>query len=149
MTDMQAAVGLAQLDRLDGFIALRRVNFARLRERLMSLGLEDRLVLPDATPKSDPSWFGFPVVLREEAGVHRTHLLEYLAERGIGTRLLFGGNLARQPYFAQRRYRVAGDLDTSDRVMRDGLWLGVWPGLTAPMIDYVAETLGHFLGAGF
>ena len=142
ITDMQAAVGLGQLDRLDGFIAGRRRNFARLHERLSPFA--DRLILPEATPGSDPSWFGFPLTLRETG--RRTALLRHLTERRIGTRLLFGGNLTRQPYMLGRDFRTVGDLAASDRVMHDTFWIGVYPGLGEPAIDYAAEAIGEFLG---
>lgn len=143
ITDMQAAVGLAQLDRLPDFIAARRRNFRCLKERLANL--EEFLILPEATPHSDPSWFGFAVTLREETGIARADLLRHLDRRRIGTRLLFAGNLTRQPYFQGRKYRVAGDLTNTDRIMKQTFWLGIYPGLTETMLDYVAETLEHFL----
>ena len=139
ITDMQAAVGLAQMDRLDGFIATRRANFRRLHDRLLDLG--DRLVLPEATPGSEPSWFGFPITLRPESGLDREELLRHLNRKKVGTRLLFAGNLLRQPYFADRAHRVVGPLERTDVVMRNTFWLGVFPGLSVEMLDYVADTL--------
>ncbi len=144
ITDMQAACALAQLDRLEGFIAARKRNFAFLRQRLA--GCEEFLELPVATEGSDPSWFGFPISLREAAGVARVDLLRYLDQYRIGTRLLFGGNLVRQPYMAGRAFRVSGDLANTDRVMRDTFWVGVYPGLTEAMLDFVAEKLEAMLG---
>ncbi len=137
ITDMQAAVGLAQLRRLGEFIDRRKRNFAYLRKRLVSLS--EFLILPEATPNSDPSWFGFPLTLREEANVTRENLLEYLNQYMIGTRLLFAGNLIRQPYFQGRQYRVAGDLRNTDTVMKNTFWIGVYPGLTPAMLSYVVE----------
>ena len=140
ITDMQAAVGLGQLDRLDGFITERKRNYAHLRA-----GLErfvDRLILPEATARSEPSWFGFPITLRE-AG-RRQALLAFLNRRRIGTRLLFGGNLTRQPYMLERSFRSVGDLAASDRVMNDTFWVGVYPGLTPDAVDYMIDAFGAF-----
>jgi len=140
ITDMQAAIGVAQLDRLDGFIAARRFNWQYLREGLADL--EDVLMLPYATADSEPSWFGFCVTIRSGAGVNREELLRYLNdEKRIGTRLLFGGNLIRQPYMKDRNYRVVGSLANSDTVMKDTFWIGVFPGLGTSQLDYVIDTL--------
>lgn len=147
ITDMQAACGLAQLQRLPEFIAARRRNFAFLRERLRSCA--DFLLLPEATPHSEPSWFGFPLTLRPEAGVTRVDLLRYLDQYKIGTRLLFAGNLTRQPYFRGRQYRVSGELMNTDRVMNDTFWIGIYPGLNEAMLDYAAERIETFLGINF
>jgi CDP-4-dehydro-6-deoxyglucose reductase, E1 len=147
ITDMQAACGLAQLDRLTEFIAARRRNFAFLRERLRSC--EEFLILPAATLNSDPSWFGFPLTLRQEAGVSRVDLLRYLDQYQIGSRLLFAGNLVRQPYFQGRAYRLGGELRSTDVVMNQTFWLGVYPGLSEAMLDSVTERLGTFFGVNF
>lgn len=147
ITDMQAAVGLAQLDRLAGFIEARRRNFARLHERLA--GLEDHLVLPEATARSEPSWFGFPITLREDANASRLDLLAYLTQKKISTRLLFGGNLVQQPYMKGRTYRIGSALRQTDRVMNDSFWIGLYPGLTDEMLDYAADAIGTFFGVGF
>jgi CDP-4-dehydro-6-deoxyglucose reductase, E1 len=138
-TDMQAAVGVAQLDKLPGFIAARRANFDRLRAGLGEL--EDVLELPEATPCSTPSWFGFPMLVRHGAPFTRKELISHLESRRIATRLIFAGNLTRQPAYAESTYRVVGNLATTDRVMRDGFWLGVYPGLTPPMLDYMVDTI--------
>ncbi|WP_336486650.1 lipopolysaccharide biosynthesis protein RfbH [Methylobacterium nigriterrae] len=140
ITDMQAAVGLGQLDRLDAFIAARKRNYGHLRSGLA--GMEDRLILPEATPGSDPSWFGFPITLRD-AG-RRNALVEFLNGRRIGTRLLFGGNLTRQPYMRERSFRTIGDLAASDRVMNDTFWIGVYPGLVPDAIGYMIDAIGDF-----
>lgn len=147
ITDMQAACGLAQLQQVDQFIAARKRNFAFLRSRLKSC--EEFLILPDATPKSDPSWFGFPITLRDDVTFDRVALLQYLDERKIGTRLLFAGNLTRQPYMAGRNYRLAGNLDNTDTVMNNTFWVGVYPGLTEEMLEYMAVQIELFLGIGF
>jgi CDP-6-deoxy-D-xylo-4-hexulose-3-dehydrase len=147
ITDMQAACALAQLDRLDGFIAQRRRNFAFLHERLNSC--EEFLVLPEPTPGSEPSWFGFPLTLRENAPVGRADLLSYLDQKKIGTRLLFGGNLTKQPYMAGRNYRVASDLSRTDTVMHNTFWIGVYPALDEERLDYAARAIETFLGVAF
>lgn len=147
ITDMQAACGLAQLEKAPQFIQARKANFKFLKERLA--GAEEFLVLPEATPRSDPAWFGFPLTLRPEAGVTRVDLLRYLDQYKIGTRLLFAGNLTRQPYFQGRRYRVSGELVNTDRVMNDTFWFGVYPGLSEAMLDYAAERLETFFGINF
>lgn len=147
ITDMQAACGLAQLQQVDQFIAARKRNFEYLRSRLKSC--EEFLILPDATPKSDPSWFGFPITLRDDVTFDRVALLQYLDERKIGTRLLFAGNLTRQPYMAGRNYRLAGNLDNTDTVMNNTFWVGVYPGLTEEMLEYMAVQIELFLGIGF
>lgn len=142
ITDMQAACGLAQLDRLDGFVAARRANFAWLHQRLKRC--EEWLILPEATPGSDPSWFGFPVTLRPGLRRTRSELLPFLDGRRIGTRLLFGGNLTRQPYMMGRNYRVVDDLANTDIVMNDTFWVGIYPGLTQEMLEYVARSIEDF-----
>jgi CDP-4-dehydro-6-deoxyglucose reductase, E1 len=147
ITDIQAACAVAQMDRLDGFVESRRANFSMLRQALDPL--EEFLILPEATPGSSPSWFGMPLTLRNESPAtndryKRSELLRYLDSRRIGTRLLFAGNVIRQPYFAGREYRAVGSLPNTDRVMRDTFWLGVWPGLDAPRLDYIAQTLHDF-----
>jgi len=139
ITDMQAACALAQMDRLNGFITARKQNFAWLKNRLKSV--EDFLILPDATPGSDPSWFGFPVTLKDSARTQRVELLKYLDQYKIGTRLLFAGNLTRQPSMTGRHYRVSGELKNTDRIMNDTFWLGVYPGLTEEMLQYLADKI--------
>ncbi len=148
ISDMQAACALAQMDRLDGFVAARKANFAYLHERLKA-SCGEFLDLPEATPKSDPSWFGFLAMLKPEAGVRRVDLLAYLDQNRIGTRLLFAGNLTRQPYMIGRNFRVSGELTRTDRVMEQAFWLGVYPGLTSGHLDHVAEKLEEFFGVGF
>lgn len=147
ITDMQAACGLAQIDRAAGFIQARKDNFAYLTERLQSCA--EFLILPVATENSDPSWFGFPMTLKPEANVARVDLLTYLDQHKIGTRLLFAGNLTRQPYMIGRNYRVSGDLANTDRVMNDTFWIGVFPGLTREMLDFTIAKLEEFFGVGF
>lgn len=147
ITDMQASCALAQMDRLDGFIEKRRSNFTFLRERLKTC--EGYLILPEPTPGSEPSWFGFPLTLRENAPVSRTDLLGYLEQKKIGTRLLFGGNLIKQPYMKGRNYRVASELTQTDIVMHRTFWIGVYPGLTEEMLEFSASSIERFLGVVF
>ena len=144
ITDMQAAVGLSQLDKLDGFIAARRHNFDRLKEGLRPL--EDVLMLPEATAHSEPSWFGFVITIRDGAPLDRTTVVRRLNEKLVDTRLLFGGNLIRQPYMKDRDYRVVGELKSSDTVMNQSFWIGVYPGLTDAHIDYMVDTLHNVFG---
>lgn len=139
MTDMQAAIGLAQLDRLPEFCEARQRNFRYLAERLAVL--EEHLILPVATPSSTPSWFGFPITVRPTSPLSRTELVKYLDHHHIGTRLLFGGNLVRQPYMRERVYRVVGELRETDRIMRDTFWIGVYPALCEAQLDYVVDTI--------
>lgn len=147
ITDMQAACALAQMDRLDEFIAKRRANFAYLKARLASV--EQFLHLPEATPNSEPSWFGFPLVLKGDSGVRRRDLIDYLEQHKIGTRLLFAGNLTKQPYMAGRNYRVSGELTRTDIVMNQTFWLGTFPGLQAVHLDFIAAKLEEFFGLNF
>jgi CDP-6-deoxy-D-xylo-4-hexulose-3-dehydrase len=139
LTDLQAAVGVAQLKKLPSFIEARKRNFQTLRAGMADL--ESYFVLPQATPNSDPSWFGFPLLVRPEAPFDRAQLVGFLEERNIATRLLFGGNLVRQPAYKNVRYRSIGPLANSDLVMNRLLWIGVYPGLSQPMLDYMLETL--------
>jgi CDP-6-deoxy-D-xylo-4-hexulose-3-dehydrase len=147
ITDMQAACGLAQLERLPGFIERRKANFNFLRKRLESL--QDFVILPEPTESSDPSWFGFLITLRESASVNRVDLLKYLDQHRIGTRLLFAGNLVRQPYFASQKFRVVGELPRTDKILNDTFWIGVYPGLTEEMLDYSCAKIEEFFGVGF
>lgn len=143
ITDMQAAVGLAQLDRLDGFIAARQRNFNLLTQLLKPL--EEVFILPEATPNSEPSWFGYPITLRDGAPFTRDDLIRHLDANRIGTRLLFGGNLIRQPYMRGRNYRVVGSLENADLVTERTFWIGLYPGLNELHLEYVAETIDGFL----
>lgn len=142
--DIQAAIGNAQLERIDDFVEKRKSNWAYLKEQL--LGLEEFLVLPKATEDSEPSWFGFAITVRESSPISRNKIVEQLNERKIATRLLFGGNLLRQPAFIGTPRRVIGDLRNTDRVMEDTFWIGVWPGLSKPMLDYMVTSLYEILG---
>jgi CDP-6-deoxy-D-xylo-4-hexulose-3-dehydrase len=141
LTDMQAAVGVSQLKKLPRFIERRRENFQYLFQGLEKL--QDYFLLPQATPNSNPSWFGFPIYVRPEAPFSRDEVVRWLEAHKIGTRLLFGGNLIRQPAYRGQKYRVVGDLTRADEVMRRVFWIGVYPGLTPPMLDYVCEILAQ------
>lgn len=143
ITDMQAAVGLAQMDHLEDFIAARQRNFDTLTRLLEPY--EDVFILPKATANSQPSWFGYPITIHKESGVNREQLVQYLNEKKIGTRLLFGGNLLRQPYMKGRNVRVVGDLTNAEVVTEQTFWIGLYPGLTADHLTYGVETIGKFL----
>jgi CDP-6-deoxy-D-xylo-4-hexulose-3-dehydrase len=143
ITDMQAAVGLSQLDRVEDFIAARRRNFGLLTEGLTAF--EDVFILPKATPRSDPSWFGFTLTVRPDAGFSRDDIVQFLNANRIATRFLFGGNLIRQPYMQGRNYRVVGDLTNADLVTERTFWIGLFPGLTGDHIGYMIDTIGRFV----
>ena len=147
ITDMQAACGLAQLGKAEQFIAARKVNFAFLKERLRAC--EEFLDLPVATEHSDPSWFGFPITLKDNCPVSRLDLLTYLDQNKVGTRLLFAGNLTRQPYMLGVEYRVNGDLENTDRVMNNTFWIGVQPALTPAMLEFAARQIERYVGVCF
>ena len=147
ITDMQAACGLAQLEKAPQFIQARKDNFAFLKERLKDC--EEFVSLPVATEHSDPSWFGFPITLKENCPVTRLDLLTYLDQNKIGSRLLFAGNLTRQPYMAGANYRVSGDLTHTDNVMNNTFWIGVQPALTREMLEFAAQKIESYLGVNF
>ncbi|PWQ95804.1 lipopolysaccharide biosynthesis protein RfbH [Leucothrix pacifica] len=147
ITDMQAACGLAQLQRLPEFIAKRIANYQYLKERLATL--TDFLDIAQATDNSTPSWFGFPITLKQNTDTNRNDLIKYLDQNKVGTRLLFAGNLIRQPYFQNLPYRVVGDLTNTDNTMNQTFWLGIYPGLNKEHLDYVADKLETFFGVNF
>lgn len=142
--DIQAAIGLAQLDRLDSFIEFRKRNWAYLRSGMNDL--DEFLLMPEAVPNSDPSWFGFALTVKPGGPKTRNQIVQELNEAKIATRLLFGGNLLRQPAFMGTPRRVVGELTNTDIVMNDTFWIGVWPGLTIPMLDYMIQELHRILG---
>ena len=144
ITDMQAACGLAQMDRLSAFIQKRKDNFSFLRKRLESCS--DFLELPEATSGSEPSWFGFPLTVKPNANLKRLDLLTFLDKNKVGTRLLFSGNLLRQPYMQNRQVRTIGNLTNTDRIMNDTFWVGLYPGLTDDMLEYTAGQMEKFFG---
>jgi CDP-6-deoxy-D-xylo-4-hexulose-3-dehydrase len=145
ITDMQAALGLAQLERLDGFVEARKQNFRHLHKRLE--GLADRIMLPEPTPASDPSWFGFAMTLLPHVERTREQLTAFLDRHKIGTRLLFAGNLTRQPYFQGKPHRISGTLENTDIAMTRTFWIGVYPGLHVEMLDYAADKILEFMDA--
>jgi CDP-6-deoxy-D-xylo-4-hexulose-3-dehydrase len=142
---MQAALGLSQLKKIDDFTAARKANFNYLFGKLKDV---PGLFLPVATPKSDPSWFGFPITLDPESSVDREGLLRFLDSRKIGTRLLFAGNLLKQPAYKGVDFRVIGDLKNTDIVMKRTFWVGTYPGLTNEMLDFVAESIAEYVNKG-
>jgi len=147
ITDMQAACGLAQLEKAKSFIEQRKKNYQYLSSQLKDCA--EFLILPEPTNHSDPSWFGFPLTLRDLSSADRVDLLTYLDQEKIGTRLLFAGNLTRQPYMKDRNYRVSGKLKNTDTVMRDTFWVGVQPALSTEMLDYSTQKIKQFFGIGF
>ena len=141
-TDMQAAIGCAQLEKFPSFVKKRRYNFERLREGLKEL--QDKFILPEACRNSIPSWFGFLLTCKE--GVNRNQVVQYLEKNGVQTRMLFAGNLTKHPCFDEMRktgkgYRIVGELKNTDRIMNDSFWIGVYPGMTDEMIDFMIKTI--------
>ena len=141
VSDMQAAVGLSQLRKLDGFIDKRNANFDGLTKRILERGLDEFFHLPEATPGTTPSWFGFLLTVRDKSGLNRRDLVARLEDLKVGTRLLFAGNLTRQPAFQDVEYRVVGGLEVTDKIMNDSFWIGVWPGLDEARLDYMVDAL--------
>jgi CDP-6-deoxy-D-xylo-4-hexulose-3-dehydrase len=150
ITDMQGAVGLAQLQRADGFIAKRKENHKYLANKLSVGGFEQFGVVQSEIKGADASWFGFLITLRDDCGSSRNDLTSYLEQRGIGTRLLFAGNVTKQPYFKERSFRAGSDLDVSNQLMAQSFWIGIWPGLSVAELDYMSESLLSYFGlSGF
>ncbi len=142
-TDMQAAIGLSQLNKADTFIEKRRINHNLLYNKLKPF--EEYFILPEATVNSNPSWFGFMLTIRDGNKINRNNLVEFLEKNKIGTRLLFGGNLTKQPAYRNAKYRVLNSLENTDKIMNDGFWLGVWPGLQDNHYEYIYETIKQFI----
>lgn len=143
VSDMQAAVGVSQLKKLPSFIEKRKSNFDYLKNGLRDL--EDKIILPEITENSEPSWFGFPISIKPESGISRNSVTQSLEKHKIGTRMIFGGNLLRQPLYKDIEKRVIGDLKNTDYVMNQSFWLGVWPGLEKEHLDYIIDTLTKIL----
>ena len=143
MTDMQAACGLAQMDRIEGFIDKRKKNFNYLKNGLQPFS--DLIILPEATKNSDPSWFGFPITIKPESRINRIDLLRFLDNHKIGARLLFSGNIIRQPYFKNLNYRIFSELTNTDVIMNHSFWLGVYPGINEKMLDFIIAKISVFL----
>ena len=146
ITDMQAACGLAQVDRVEEFVRQRKINFTFIQDQLADCS--EFLILPEITPDSNPSWFGFPITLRDAANISRVSLLEYLDQEKVGTRLLFAGNLTKQPYMIGRNYRIAGSLANTDIILDNTFWIGLHPALTTEMLEYSTSKIKAFLGIG-
>jgi len=144
ISDMQAACGVAQFDKLPAFIQARKDNFTFLSERLNDC--QEYLILPEPTLGSDPSWFGFPITLRDGAPIKRVDLQAQLEQSKIGSRAIFAGNLVRQPYMIGRNYRVSGELTVTDRIMNNSFWIGLFPGLNDDMLDFASEQIRACLG---
>jgi CDP-4-dehydro-6-deoxyglucose reductase, E1 len=143
ITDMQAALGLAQLDKLEGFIAARKHNYKRLFEGLKDL--ESKLILPVATPGSDPSWFGFLITIKKDAGISRNELIEKLTQQNIGTRLLFSGDLRKQPYFNSYNYKTSESFENTELILTNTFWIGVTPMITKEMLDHMIKVFHDVL----
>jgi len=142
-TDMQAAVGLSQLNKADAFIKKRQANHKLLYNKLKTL--EEYFILPEATENSNPSWFGFMLTIKVETKINRNHLVEYLEKNKIGTRLLFGGNLTKQPAYKNSKYRLLNSLENTDKVMNHGFWLGIWPGLNDSHFEYMTDVIKEYV----
>ncbi|MEY0429516.1 lipopolysaccharide biosynthesis protein RfbH [Providencia rettgeri] len=147
ITDMQAACGLAQMESVEAFVQARKDNFEYLKTGLANC--EEFIILPEATENSDPSWFGFPITIKEESGIARVDLLKFMDQYKIGTRLLFAGNLTRQPYFENVKFRIVGELTNTDIIMNNTFWIGVYPGLTKEHLNFIIEKFEEFFGVNF
>tara|TARA_B100000989_G_C19523642_1_gene465605 strand:- start:1561 stop:2868 length:1308 start_codon:yes stop_codon:yes gene_type:complete len=143
ITDMQAACGVAQLKKLDNFIKIRKENFKYLLNKFKKF--EEFFILPEPTKKSSPSWFGFPLTIRPETKIERSNLLKFLEEKKIGTRLLFGGNLTKQPYMINKKFLISGSLKNTEIIMNNSFWLGVYPGLNYEHLDYIENCISLYL----
>ena len=139
VSDMQAAIGCSQLKKIDDFIKKRRQNFNWLKNSFIKEGLDKYFILPEATPNSEPSWFGFLLTVRDSKFFTRNKVTQYLEEKKIGTRLLFAGNLTKQPAFTNVNYRIVGELTNTDKVMNNSFWIGVWPGINQEHLNYIIE----------
>jgi CDP-6-deoxy-D-xylo-4-hexulose-3-dehydrase len=146
ITDLQSSIGVAQIQKLPSFVSKRRENFAFLKKRLEEENLDDFFILPRATKGSKPAWFGFPLTISKDK-ISRRDLLLYLEKNGIATRLLFGGNITKQPYFLnyQVNYRIIGNLENTDKIMNDSFWIGIYPGLEQHHLEYIVNNFKNFI----
>ena len=142
LSDMQAALGCAQLDRIDSFIEIRKKNYSYLENHLSKYS--DVLILPKSSNTTETSWFGFPIVVRDNAPFTRNELINFLEQNKIGTRLLFGGDLTKQPAYSNTKYRLAGDLQNTQVIMNQCFWIGIYPGITKEMLIYMTQTFDTF-----
>ena len=145
ITDMQAAIGVSQFKRLEEFIRARRNNFFLLRNKLSDL--QEYFILPTETKKSFPSWFGFPLTIKNSKKINRNNLVKYLNNYNIGTRLMFAGNIIKQPYLKDLNYRIVGNLKNSDKIMNDSFWVGIYPGLKKSNINYISKILHQYIAS--
>lgn len=143
ITEMQAAIGIAQLQKLPEFIKIRQDNFFYLLEGLSAL--EEYFILPKSTKHSEPSWFGFPITIKDSSIFSREKLVGFLASKLIDTRPLFAGNITKQPYFKKLNYKTTNNLVNTDKIMNDSFWIGVYPGITVEMLDYVLKSFNEFV----
>ena len=145
ITDIQAALGCSQLEKVDGFIQKRKDNFSYIMKRFLDENLDKYFILPQAHPKADPSWYGFLLTIKNNKKINRNELLIYLNSKKILTRLLFAGNLTKQPGYMNKKHKIVGDLKNTDKIMSDTFWVGVWPGLNKKHLDYIVEEIKKYI----
>jgi CDP-6-deoxy-D-xylo-4-hexulose-3-dehydrase len=142
---MQGALGLSQLDKIDYFIQKRKDNFKNLRQKFLDEGLDKYFILPEKYEKSDPSWYGFLITIKNPNKLNRTDMIKFLNDRRILSRLLFAGNLTRQPGYMNKKHKIVGNLKNTDKIMKDGFWIGVWPGLDEEHLNFMVDSVKEFI----